>query len=74
MFAEEGSFDREKNKLELSEGEVFLVNRNLKFNFKELNGSLDNKIQFKEASMSSCFDPKKGWILTADSISINNQS
>ena len=74
LFAEEGSFDREKNKLELSEGEVFLVNRNLKFNFKELNGSLDNKIQFKEASMSSCFDPKKGWILTADSISINNQS
>ena len=24
LFAEEGSFDREKNKLELSEGEVFL--------------------------------------------------
>jgi LPS-assembly protein len=70
--ANEGFLNKDDKSISLSEGMAFSNKRNLIFNFSELYGQLDKTIYLKNASMTSCANPDKGWVLQAKEIVINS--
>ena len=58
----------------LESGEVSFRNRNIKFEFKELKESTQDKFKIINTSFTSCADTQKGWTVTADEVQLNDQS
>jgi hypothetical protein len=56
--ANEGFLNKDDKSISLSEGMAFSNKRNLIFNFSELYGQLDKTIYLKNASMTSCANPR----------------
>ena len=72
--AEDGSFNKEDKYIELRNGQTYLNQKGLILNFDKLIGSLENKITLDNAFMTSCADPKKGWALKAQKITLDSKS
>ena len=70
--SEDGYLNKDDNSIALSKGIAFSQERNLVFNFDKLEGNLDDTINLLDASMSSCSNPDKGWLLQADEIALNS--
>ena len=58
----------------LESGEVSFRNRNIKFKFKELKESSQDKFKIINTSFTSCADTQKGWEVTADEVQLNDKS
>jgi LPS-assembly protein len=58
----------------LESGEVSFRNRNIKFGFKELKESTQDKFKIINTSFTSCTDTQKGWEVTADEVQLNDKS
>ena len=54
--------------------EIFLNQRNLIIDFESLKGNIEEKVEIKNISMTSCSDTSKGWELIAENIFINDKS
>ena len=74
FIAEDGFFNKEDGELALSNGSAFMNERNLIFNFDDLNGYLDEKISLSGTSVTSCADMNQGWAIEAGSINLDTQS
>ena len=72
--SEHGYLNKDDNSIALNKGIAFSQERNLVFNFDKLEGNLDDTINLLEASMSSCSNPDKGWLLQADEISLDSKT
>ena len=72
--SEDGYLNKDDNSIALSKGIAFSQERNLVFNFDSLEGNLDDTINLLDASMSSCSNPDKGWLLQADEIALNSMT
>ena len=72
--ADDGFLNKDDKSISLSGGKAFSSERNLIFNFSELHGELDKEIYLKNASMTSCANPDKGWILEAKEIILNSET
>ena len=72
--SEDGYLNKDNNSIALNKGIAFSQERNLVFNFDKLDGNLDDTINLLGASMSSCSNPDKGWLLLADEIVLDSQA
>ena len=72
--SEDGFLNKDDNSIALNKGIAFSQERNLVFNFDKLEGNLDDTINLLEASMSSCSNPNKGWLLLADEIILDSKT
>jgi LPS-assembly protein len=72
--SEDGYLNKDDNSIALNKGIAFSQERNLVFNFNKLDGNLDDTINLLEASMSSCSNPNKGWLLIADEIILDSKT
>ena len=72
--SEDGYLKKDDNSIALNKGIAFSQERNLVFNFDKLEGNLDDTINLLEASMSSCSNPDKGWLLEADEIVLDSKT
>lgn len=72
--AEDGYLNKDNNSLLLNKGLVFSKQRNLVFNFDNLLGTIDDEIRLQNATMSSCADPAKGWLLEAKEIILDSKT
>ena len=72
--SEDGYLNKDDNSIALNKGIAFSQERNLVFNFNKLDGNLDDTINLLEASMSSCSNPDKGWLLLADEIILDSKT
>ena len=72
--SEDGYLNKDNNSIALNKGIAFSQERNLVFNFDNLEGNLDDTINLLGASMSSCSNPDKGWLLLADEIVLDSQA
>jgi len=72
--SEDGYLNKDNNSIALNKGIAFSQDRNLVFNFDKLDGNLDDTINLLGASMSSCSNPDKGWLLLADEIVLDSQA
>ena len=72
--SEDGYLNKDNNSIALNKGIAFSQDRNLVFNFDKLDGNLDDTINLLGASMSSCSNPDKGWLLLADKIVLDSQA
>tara|TARA_A100001011_G_scaffold57961_1_gene57078 strand:+ start:3757 stop:6126 length:2370 start_codon:yes stop_codon:yes gene_type:complete len=72
--SEHGYLNKDDNSIALNKGIAFSQERNLVFNFDKLEGNLDDTINLLEASMSSCSNPDKGWLLEADEIVLDSKT
>ena len=72
--SEDGYLNKDDNSIALNKGIAFSQERNLVFNFDKLEGNLDDTINLLEASMSSCSNPDKGWLLEADEIVLDSKT
>ena len=72
--SERGYLNKDDNSIALNKGIAFSQERNLVFNFDKLEGNLDDTINLLEASMSSCSNPDKGWLLEADEIVLDSKT
>ena len=72
--SEDGYLNKDNNSIALMKGIAFSQERNLVFNFDKLEGNLDDTINLLEASMSSCSNPDKGWLLEADEIVLDSKT
>jgi LPS-assembly protein len=72
--SEDGYLNKDNNSVALNKGIAFSQERNLVFNFNKLDGNLDNTINLLGASMSSCSNPDKGWLLVAEEITLDSQT
>ena len=70
--AQEGSFNKDEQLLELKKGELFIESRGLIVRFDDLGGDLDKKILLNNVSMTSCADTSDGWELAAERIEIDD--
>ena len=70
----DGIFNRSNSFIELRDGKVFLNQRNLIIDFESLKGNIEEKVEIKNISMTSCSDTSKGWELIAENIFINDKS
>ena len=71
--AQNGYFNKEDKSISLAKGQTYLSERNLIFNFEQLDGNLDNLINLQGASITSCAEPDKGWILEAKNIELDSE-
>lgn len=69
-----GLFDQSNKALFLTNGEMFIPDRNLIISFDELSGGVENDMNITGASITSCGDPSEGWSLEAKSLNIDNVS
>jgi len=72
--SEDGYLNKDDNSIALSKGIAFSQERNLVFNFESLEGNLNDTINLLDASMSSCSNPDKGWLLQADEIALDSKT
>ena len=72
--SEEGIFDKNKLFVDFTDGETYINNRGFVISFKKLTGNLDNQITLEDISMTSCKDPKNGWQLNAESITLDDNT
>jgi len=72
--ADEGSFNKDKLSIKLSNGETFLNDRGLVINFDSLEGNIENEIILNQVSMTSCSNVSSGWELIAEKIVLNDES
>ena len=72
--AKEGSFNKDKQSIELYNGDTFLNNRNLILSFSDLKGNLKDKIILNNVSMTSCSDSRNGWEFVAEKIQLDDQT
>ena len=72
--SEDGYLNKDDNSVALNKGIAFSQERNLVFNFNKLDGNLDNTINLLGASMSSCSNPDKGWLLVAEVLTLDAQT
>jgi LPS-assembly protein len=72
--SEDGYLNKDDNSIALNKGIAFSQERNLVFNFNKLDGNLGDTINLLEASMSSCSNPNKGWLLIADEIILDSKT
>ena len=72
--SEDGYLNKDNNSIALNKGIAFSRERNLVFNFDKLEGNLDDTVNLIGASMSSCSNPDKGWLLLADEIVLDSQA
>jgi LPS-assembly protein len=72
--SEDGYLNKDNNSIALNKGIAFSQERNLVFNFDKLDGNLDDTINLLGASMSSCSNPEKGWLLLADEIVLDSNT
>ena len=70
----DGVFNRSDSFVELNDGKVFLNQRNLIIDFESLKGDIEEKVEIKNISMTSCSDSSNGWELIAENIVINDKS
>ena len=70
----DGVFNRNDSFVELNDGKVFLNQRNLIIDFESLKGDIEEKVEIKNISMTSCSDSSNGWELIAENIVINDKS
>ena len=66
-----GSFNKQSSAIKLSNGESFLRERNLHIKYQSLEGKLDDSLEFRDASLSSCNDTSSGWRIEAEAINIS---
>ena len=71
---EKGSINSLADEAILESGEVLFRNRNIKFEFKELKESTQDKFKIINTSFTSCADTQKGWEVTADEVQLNDES
>ena len=71
---EKGSINPLTDEAILESGEVSFRNRNIKFEFKELKESTQDKFKIINTSFTSCADTQKGWEVTADEVQLNDES
>ncbi len=71
---EKGSINSLADEAVLESGEVLFRNRNIKFEFKELKESTQDKFKIINTSFTSCADTQKGWTVTADEVQLNDES
>ena len=71
---EKGSINSLTDEAVLESGEVSFRNRNIKFGFKELKESTQDRFKIINTSFSSCADTQKGWEVTADEVQLNDES
>ncbi len=69
-----GSIEQDSGNLGLIDGKAYLRERNLLINFQSLDGNLEQNLEFKNTSLSSCSNTSEGWEIRANKILINNQS
>ena len=72
--SKDGYLNKDDNSIALNKGIAFSQERNLVFNFDNLEGNLDETINLLGASMSSCSNPDKGWLLVADEIILDSKT
>ena len=63
---EKGSINSLADEVILESGEVLFRNRNIKFEFKELKESTQDKFKIINTSFTSCADTQKGWTSSAE--------
>ena len=72
--AESGFFNKKDSKLSLNDGQAYLDERGLIFNFNNLDGQLNSIINLKDTSITSCANPNKGWVIQAKDIRLDAQT
>ena len=70
----EGFFNRSNDQVQMEDGSIFLSSRGLNIDFKSLQGSLNDELTIQEAEITSCADPKTGWLISADDLVLNNKT
>ena len=74
LKGDEGFFNRSNDQVKMEDGAIFLSSRGLNIDFKSLQGSLDDELTIQEAEITSCADPKTGWLISADDLVLNNKT
>ena len=74
LKGDEGFFNRSNDQVQMEDGTIFLSSRGLNIDFKSLQGSLDDELTIQEAEITSCADPKTGWLISADDLVLNNRT
>ena len=74
LKGDEGFFNRSNDQVKMEDGAIFLSSRGLNIDFKSLQGSLDEELTIQEAEITSCADPKTGWLISADDLVLNNKT
>mgnify|MGYP006158864049 FL=1 len=74
LKGDEGFFNRSNDQVQMEDGTIFLSSRGLNIDFKSLQGSLDDELTIQEAEITSCADPKTGWLISADDLVLNNKT
>ena len=74
LKGDEGFFNRSNDQVQMEDGTIFLSSRGLNIDFKSLQGSLDDELTIQEAEITSCADPKTGWLISADDLVLNNNT
>ena len=74
LKGDEGFFNRSNDQVQMEDGTIFLSSRGLNIDFKSLKGSLDDELTIQEAEITSCADPKTGWLINADDLVLNNKT
>ena len=72
--AKKGSFNRNSQSVSLENGSMFLSDRSLLISFDMLDGDVSKNIKMSNASITSCSEPKHGWVLKAKNILLNNET
>ena len=74
LKGDEGFFNRSNDQVQMEDGTIFLSSRGLNIDFKSLQGSLNDELTIQEAEITSCADPKTGWLISADDLVLNNKT
>ena len=74
LKGDEGFFNRSNDQVQMEDGTIFLSSRGLNIDFKSLQGSLDDELTIQEAEITSCADPRTGWLISADDLVLNNKT